>query len=174
GAAHSASCPVSVRHHFTEPVGMALGMMVWPYNKMALPNTPDVPFWDQARQFQHAFKRQISPLKFLLPLAIGHRLASSYPLERMVAAFDMETEASEHSVSITNLGRLALNETYGALRLVRFYGPLLDANAREVVLGVATTNGTLTCAMTFREPILPLATAEKIRAAALDQITAAV
>lgn len=173
GKSHSASCPVSLRDYFTEPVGMALGLMIWPYNKVTLPTAPDAPFWDQARQFQRDFKRQISAFKQTFSLAVGHRMLSHYSLEHVAAAFDLETESTDHTLSITNLGRLSLETEYGPLRLVGFYGPLLDASDQEVVLGIATTNGTLSFAMTFREPILAPATAERIREAVEAQLNAA-
>ncbi len=172
GESHSVSGPVSLRDYFTEPVGMALALMVWTFNKVTFPNALNVPFWDQARQFQRDFTRQISTFKLTFPIAVGHRVVSRYPLERLVAAFDME-EANSHTVSITNLGRLPVEAAYGPLRLVGFYGPLLDADDKEVVIGIATTNGSLAFAMTFREPVLAPATAEKIREAAHAQLDAA-
>jgi hypothetical protein len=57
--------------------------------------------------------------------------------------------------------------------LVGFFGPLLDANAKEIVLGAATTNGTLGFTMTFREPMLSPETAVQIRDATLAQLDTA-
>ena len=173
GEEHTVSCPVSLRDYLTEPVGMAIGLMVWSFNRVTLPAAPDTPFWDQARQFQHDFKRQVSAFKQTFPIAVGHRVVSHYPLERLISAFDTDAEFGSHALSITNLGRLAVDATYGDLRLVGFYGPLLDASDREVVTGVVTTNGTLSFAMTFRDAVLAPATAEQIREAVHAQLDAA-
>ena len=78
-----------------------------------------------------------------------------------------------HAFSISNLGKLALNAAYGDLRLVSFYGPLLDSNPEEVVVGIATANETLTFTMTFRDTILEPSTAKQIRDSALAQFDGA-
>lgn len=174
GDSHTVSNPVSLRGYFAEPVGMALGNMIWPYNKVTLPNEPTVPFWDQARQFRADLKRQVSAFRLTFPLAVGQRAMNRYPLDQVAAAFGLAEESSNHTLSISNLGPLALAADYGPLRLTGVVGPLLDANDKEVVLGVATVNGTLTFAMTFREPILAPDTAARIRDAALAQLAAAV
>jgi NRPS condensation-like uncharacterized protein len=170
GNSHTVSSPVSVRHHFTEPVGKALSFMIWPYVKVTLPYVPETPFWEQARRFQARLKPQTSTLRLTLPLAIGQRVIDRYPLEQVIPAFSQREDPSAHTLSISNLGRLTLNTDYGPLRLVGFFGPLLDANAEEVVLGVATTNGTLACTLTFRDPVLDPANAAQIRDAALAQL----
>lgn len=170
GDSHSVSCPVSIRKHFIEPVEMALGIMIFPYAKFSLPNAPATPFWDQARQFRSDFVAHLKPFRLLFPSAVMQRVMNRYPMDQVAAAFNMEDDFSDHTLSITNLGRLALAEEYGPLRLTGFYGPLLDANAREVVLGVSTVNGTLACTMTFRDTILAPATAAEIKQATLAQL----
>lgn len=170
GTSHTVSSPVNLRDCFTEPVGMALGFMIWPYAKVTLPYAPETSFWDQARQFQARLKSQTSTLRLTLPLAIGQRIVNRYPLEQVIPVFAQQEKPGAHTLSISNLGRLALNTDYGPLRLVSFFGPLLDANAEEVVLGVATTNGALTCTLTFRDPVLSLTSAAQIRDATLAQL----
>ena len=167
---HTISSPVNLRNRLTEPVGMALGLMIWPDVKVTLSYTPETSFWEQARQFQSQLKPQTSTLRLTLPLAIGQRIIDRYPLEQAISVFSQQEKPSAHTLSISNPGRLALNIDYGPLRLVGFFGPLLDANAEEVVLGVATTNGTLTCTLTFRDLILDPANAAQIRDAALAQL----
>lgn len=173
GEAHTASNPVSLREYFTEPVGMALGNMIWPYVKVTLPNATNCPFWEQTRRFQADLKPQLSPFRLTFPLALMQRVMSGYPLEQVGAALDMGDQFSSHTVSISNLGRLSLAKEYGPLRLVGFYGPLLDANAQEVVLGIATVHDSLEFAMTFRDTVLAPATAAQIKEVALAQLDAA-
>jgi hypothetical protein len=170
GASHTVSSPVNLRDCFTEPVGMALGFMIWPYARVTLLYAPEMPFWEQARRFQARLKPQMSTLRLTLPLAIGQRIINRYPLEQVIPVFAQQDKPGTHTLSISNLGRLALNTDYGPLRLVGFFGPLLDANAEEVVLGVATTNNTLACTLTFRDPVLNPTYAAQIRDAALAQL----
>jgi len=170
GASHTVSSPVNLRDCFTEPVGMALGFLIWPSAKVTLPYTPEMPFWEQARRFQAQLKPQTSTLRLTLPLAIGQRVVNRFPLEQVIPVFSRQEKNSMHTLSISNLGRLALNTDYGPLRLVGFFGPLLDANAEEVVLGVATANNTLACTLTFRDSVLDPTSAAQIRDAALAQL----
>lgn len=109
--------------------------------------SPDQSLWDIARRAQAALKRINIEELFFVPPAV-YQIADRVPKLKM---FD-----AEYDVSISNLGRLDLESTYGQLELTGVHAPTFNVvMPKHRVLGVSTSAGRLCATYTARDPEAP-------------------
>jgi hypothetical protein len=86
----------------------------------------------------------------------------------------MLAQPPNYDMSVTNLGVLALPETFGSFRLEALYGPVVNAGNGECVTGVLTFGGQMFLTMTYRNALMNRQTAEQIVTLAQRRIEAAI
>ena len=78
-----------------------------------------------------------------------------------------------YDFSITNLGRLAIPERSGGLRVEAFNGPLINSSEYERTVGVSTLGGQMSISYIFRKSQTDPAAAGELMQRALELLTRA-
>ncbi len=132
-----------------EGLDQQFGNFINPGVKVAIAATDTRDFWEMARQVKADMMHET---------ADGNIFKSLYWFSKMWERtrndpsfkFLQADNVAPYDLSITNLGRLNFPVNYGDLSLEAIYGPAVNPQGREKVIGVSTINGVLT--FTFVAP----------------------
>jgi hypothetical protein len=136
-----------------------------------LPYEPHLPFWQMARKAHariHQRLKKENPFQQLILEIVHPGLVDSLYFQklgfiderlsrRMLKVAHWHKEF--YGCAITNVGRLDIPHTYGALTAEAVYGPVVYSDVNEKTIGVATAAGRLTLSMTTDGHRIPANTA---------------
>jgi hypothetical protein len=136
-------CPVDLRSRLAPPPGEAVGNYI-SLAVIRLECTPGLPPWEIAGQAGRALASITDGQLFTDPLVMMG--VAEHPISR--PPVDVR-----YDLSISNVGRVDIPETYGPYRLLSIYGPTMGVYlAGHRILAVATFGARLRCTFTTRDP----------------------
>jgi hypothetical protein len=136
-------CPVDLRSRLAPPPGEAVGNYI-SLAVIRLECTPGLPPWEIAGQAGRALASITGEQLFTDPLVM--MAVAEHPISR--PPVDVR-----YDLSISNVGRVDIPETYGPYRLLSIYGPTMGVYlAGHRILAVATFGDRLRCTFTTRDP----------------------
>lgn len=171
---NQAGLAVSVRNKLKVNVGQAFGFYASSL-PLRLKLKKGQSFWDQTRLFHAMIKKGQSkknPFAMLISSLIDPGLIDSLYFSKY-GLFDsklskkflgkMAWDKVNYGYSITNVGRVDIDNTYGDLKLDVVYGPLVYSDVNEKTVGVTTVGGKMTFVMTHNLDEVSEETAEQIQ-----------
>ncbi|MGA7933693.1 MAG: condensation domain-containing protein [Kovacikia sp.] len=142
--------PINVRPYLQSSLEQDCGTYIAPALTTHSIDT-ESQFWQTARSLKSELTAQTES-NHLLKLAQQHELLmGAKPAPRLLQQIFLER--CESDVMVTNLGRLAISQQFGNLRLEAIYGPVvLSGFAQERVFGIATLDDRLSFTLTHQAP----------------------
>jgi len=141
------SSPVNMRDRVSAPVDESAGVVLATLEtRLDCAHSPD--FWDLARAFKQELNHGMSDENlFFGPMLMAKAFAQAAPTDRRFVFKLLFDSPVSYDFSITNIGRIPIQERYGALQVEACYGPLVNSSEHERTVGVSTLAGRL--GMTF-------------------------
>ena len=136
--------------------------------------SPDRDFWVIAREVKRDLSRDLAGYrKFSWALHMHAALSGLSPADRRGALALLSAQRPGYDLAVTNLGRLDFPTQSGGLRFDALYGPLVNGFPFERTVSVLTFDGVMHFAFAFRAFVLDQATAEQLRARAMEILSQA-
>ncbi len=150
----SLQSPVNLRPYLSIPTGESFGLFI-SFVRAELQSKRPSAFWALARDIRDGFTRGMGA-EDLFGIYSALRFFNAIP------GFDFRalhrrlqpTEHAAQSLSLSNMGQLAWQTTYGQLVLEALWGPTFSALSQERVVGVTTFDGRMHLTFICREAIL--------------------
>jgi hypothetical protein len=139
-------CPVDLRKRLVQPIGeVYCNYISLTYIDLDCP--PGIDAWQVATQAGKALSNVSPESLFTIPLVMMTQ--AEQPLSIPVVGY-------QYDLSISNIGRVAIPEAYGALQLESIYGPIFPASTPgHRILGVNTFAGRMRFTYTSCDPEVP-------------------
>lgn len=140
--------PINLRPYLQSDLEQNCGTYIAPALTTHSVDTKSL-FWQMARSLKSELMAQ-TEVSYLLKLTQKHELlVGTKPDPKLLQQIFLERCASD--VMVTNLGRLAIPQQFGNLKLQAIYGPVvLSGFAEERVFGIATLNDRLSLTLTHQ------------------------
>jgi hypothetical protein len=136
-------CPVDMRSRLSPPPGEAVGNYI-SLAVIRLECTPGRGPWEIARRAGRAIAAVTDEELFFDPIIM--MAAAEHPIS-------LPPVTVRYDLSLSNVGKLAIPETYGPCRLLSIYGPTMGVYlSGHRILAVATFGGRLRATFTSRDP----------------------
>jgi hypothetical protein len=159
-ATRRVSSPINLRGRVSPPIGEQFGAYINLGVKTDLVCDPQRDFWDMARGVKASLNQATAGDRVFDAIYIfWHRLRQA-ATGQGPAPF---SGVADYDLSITNLGRLDFPAQYGTLRLAAIYGPALNPQGREKVVGVATAAGCLTFTLVAPPGLMDQSSAQALK-----------
>lgn len=150
--------PVSVRNKLKKKVINDFAMYASDA-VISCPHDPDKDFWDNCRKLQTRIKENITDQKVLGQILLANTVHPNL-LDRIMVPRVHSTELKSGFI-LSNLGRLPLPRTYGALTLEGFRGPFGYIPHTEKSIAMVSFKGQTSIVMGYRTSVV--STEEMIR-----------
>ncbi len=176
--------PISIRERYSVKAERAFGWFVRG-NSIEYRYDRTLGFWENAGKVQKIMEQKISDEEISRnSQAQMVRLISPFLIDSLSFAKEgllnnplsnnllKKTGFSKISdITITNLGKIRIPETYGRLKIDAIYGPCEYADLTEKVVGVATINNKLTITLNYNEQNLDSREAAAFLETAISYLT---
>lgn len=148
--------PVSLRERLSQPIGETFGTYM-SLVETETDSAPDRPFWDVARAFKQELSQQVESEALFARWRQLERFAAWIPNALLswllrTALFPFKIG---YDLSITNLGRIEIPDSYGALQLESILGVAIKPSAaNHRILSTLTLGGRLRFCFATRDRAL--------------------
>jgi len=162
--------PLNVRSYLVPPVGSDMGVYI------ALPVTShklnaESNFWEVAREVKCQINEVVTQGKMFQGIPKLKAFLSTKPDP---SAVYQQVLKRGDDLALSNLGRLDIPQQFGHLHLRAIYGPTLLGSENVKVLSVTTLGGEMFFTFAYLESVTSQASAEKIKAGAMQRICDAI
>ncbi len=157
--------PISIRNRLSLPVGESFGFFAGRIIS-SVNYKLGMDFWDMARNFKQDLTNQIRDdklailffrTKAILPIVANSTLRKYF--FSILKFFD--NGKLNYDLAVSNLGRLDFPIQYGSLTLEAMYGPIINTNEGENILGVCTIGNQLYFNFVCKENKMEISMVEK-------------
>lgn len=160
--------PISIRDYLSPCIGRDFGF----YFSLGItthPIDPDTLLWEIARQVKMQLEPQMSRDILFGDVSLRQAFLASKPSpQKIMAAF---LQRFESDAMVTNLGRAAIAQQFGKLKLQAVYGPaVLIGMYCERVLGVITLGDRMFFTLAYSESSMSQSEATKLKQGIIEQL----
>jgi hypothetical protein len=161
-------CPVDIRRLIPE-IKQDTMFAFAPIVELTIDKKPDIDFWTQARNIKAGLTVKIEAMNTYEMLWLGEYMHTS--VNKMIK-FLKATEGT-HDITLSNMGRLDINETYRSFELETIYSPTLAFPWRNPnTLVTSTFKNRMDFTFMSNDAFLDKAEALKIKTAAMEMLFA--
>jgi hypothetical protein len=161
-------CPVDIRRFIPE-IKQDTMFAFAPIVELTMDKKPDMDFWAQARKIKADLTLKIEAMNAYEMLWLGEYMHAS--VNRMIKF--LKATDGKHDVTLSNMGRLDITETYRSFELETIYSPTLAFPWRNPNTLVATTfKNQMDFTFMSNDAFLNKAEALKIKTATMEMLFA--